>query len=142
MDKTKGTQPRPNRHARRNNTRLPTEMKREDYDQAQNDAEAARDILIHDRFNFLRKILKAKHDSIKSDILNNRVHKMVKTVSHTDIEGSLQQTSEVIEQAETMDELSGQYKLIDELFTTLDAIEKAGAKLKKDVDNGFIKIQE
>lgn len=101
-------------------------VSKKEYEQIEDQAIAARELLEDERFAFLRDYLKSATDYIEKTILENTVMEVRETHSITDkIIKTFIQPKKV-----QVDELSGQYKFVKKFLADLEYY----ADLKKQLD--------
>jgi hypothetical protein len=118
---------------------IKTEVSSEDVARIKEEGEAAKELLESEQFLFFREYLNDLKKSIVEIIINNRVKKVRESVTdqNTGVTKELETSKE-----EQMNELSGQYKLIERIFQDLTVFAVLPEELEKGKLSGKVEVKE
>lgn len=115
---------------------MKTRISKQEYDEINEQASAAKELLEDQRFQFYRDYLKEARQSIESSILNNTVREVQESVSITQ---TIVKTF-ITPKKQQLDELSGQYKFIEKLENDLHYWVNTQKELHDQIEAGKVQI--
>ena len=115
-----------------------TKVSQAEFDKIAEEAIVAEEMLSSERFEFIRKILLSAKEYAQTSIVENTIMDASEETSISDgIKRILTQPKKV-----QVDELSGQYKLVDKFFKELQGFIATKANIDKQIDKGTVVIDE
>lgn len=112
-------------------------IKREELQQMESNADAAKTLLESEEFKFFRDYLVREKEAIVTDFVTNRIHKTVEVKPQTD-GGTMEITHTKEEQSA---ELSGQFNFIFKLLAYLEYIKSLPKAAFEDEEKGIVTIE-
>jgi hypothetical protein len=115
-----------------------TKITQEEYEKIVNQALAAQEILEDERFQFLRDYFQSTLDYVQSSILNNTIRAADEEVVISEKIKRIFHTPKKIQ----VDELVGQYKLVNKFFEDLAYYARLKKELDAHISKGIVKVDD